>query len=157
MPSFTSAGAELRQLARVWHTGNLAFRELFDVLPKKPDEPYNRIVLKPDAPAAYLTALQGVNDAYVASQVKKATHTHVLAIRQQRQRLVERGTASKEVTKQLKPLRQRLRERRGQLEQELVQKGGFMSQFRETKSSSDAAKAKALLVLSLGQYLEEGA
>lgn len=157
MPSFTSAGAELRQLARVWRTGNLAFRELFHVLPKEPDEVYNRITLKSSAPTAYRTALQGVNDAWVAAQVKKATQTRAQAIRQQRRQLVERNTPTREITKQLRPLRRSLQERRSQLTQELAQKSGLVSQITGAKSSSDAAKAKALLVLSLGQYLEEGA
>ena len=154
-PSFTSAGSELRQLARVWRTGNQAFRELFDVLPKQPDETYNRIVLKPDASTTYREALQGVNDAWVTSQVSKATRVRAQAIRQQRQQLTERGVSSREATKQLKPLRRGLQESRERLAQELSQKSGIVSQIREAKSSSDAAKAKALLVLSLGQYIEE--
>ena len=157
MPSFTSAGAELRQLARVWRTGNLAFRELFDVLPKKPDETYNRIILKPGAPTTYQAALQGVNDAWIASQVSKTTRPRTQAIRQQRQQLEASGIPKREVTKQLRPLRKELQVNREHLTQELAQKSGIVSQIRGAKSSSDAAKAKASLVLSLGQYLEENA
>lgn len=157
MPSFTSAGAELRHLARVWRTGNLAFRELFYVLPKQPGEVYNRIALKRDAPTTHIAALQGVNDAWVASQVKKATRTRAQAIRQQRQQLAGHDIPRKDITKQLRPLRKELEGRRKLLAQEFAQKGGIVSQITEAKSSSDAAKAKALLVLSLGQYLEEGA
>ena len=155
MPSFTSAGAELRQLARTWRTGNRAFRELFNVLPKEPGDVYNKIVIKPSAPSSYREALLGVNDAWITSQVSKAAKPHVQAIRRQKQQLAERDLTKREITQQLKPLRQSLQQKREQLTQELKQQGGMLSQIKGATSSSVAANTKALLVLSLGQYLEE--
>ena len=157
MPSFTGAGAELRQLARVWRTGNLAFRELFDVLPKEEGQTYNKMVLNKGASERYLDALVQVDDAWIASRVNKVMRGPTQALRHERQRLVERNVPKAEITRQLRPLRKGLQERRKQLTQEIVLQGGIMAEITKAVKTSDAAKAKALLVLSLGQYLEEGA
>lgn len=145
-PSFVSSAAELRELARKWRAGQRAFNDLFDVLPSAEGQVYNKIYLKETADPYYKEALKELNEEWVKQETRRLTAADNRTLQQARRQ----AEFPKE---ELKTMRRRLAGKRSILEQQLTERSGLLSGINDAKKASDAAKAKAYLVLYLGEYI----
>mgnify|MGYP001584850971 CR=1 FL=1 len=149
MPSFASASAELRLLAKKWRLGTTAFKDLLDVAPRREGEVYNKLLPRKESDALHLFALQEVNNAYARQESAKRTRD----ARQRISKAKEEGVDKK----QLRQMRIEVNKQRGGIERQIFATGGMPGAINTatdgTKGSRSAYYNKLLLTLNLGEYL----
>jgi len=155
VPSFTSAAKELRAVASKWRVGNAAFRELFDVQPRQEGAIYNEVVLKDDADKIKLDAYEEINKQWTDLQARKATKEERRTLNDATYKAKDSGIEKKELRKIRRPLITAVREKRETARRAIEESGGLLGSINNAEKSSEAAKAKAMLVFYLGDYFEE--
>ena len=157
MPSFTSAAAELRAIAKSWREGQRAFNQLFEVRPRESTRPYNEVAVKADAPTVYKVLYEEVSEAWVKGEARRLTKDTARTVSEHRQQVLEQfGTVRlrelpKDVREEMRTMRQGLAALREQKTRELTEAGGMLGRINSVQASSEGAKIKALMVWLLGQ------
>lgn len=155
MPSFNSAAAELRFLARSWNTGGRAFNELFTVHVKEPDAAYNPVTLNEDVSPDTRLLWAEVDEAWTDREAKNQTKGLARQVREKRRELAEQGLEGRDLTRQMRPFREELNARRESVRQDLIAQGGMLGALNRVEKTSQGSNLKALMRLSLGYRAEE--
>ena len=147
MPSFVSAAAELRDLAKKWRVGQRAYNDMFDVLPREEGQVYGEVRLK-DTPTDpyHRYVFEDCNEQWCKQEVQRRTKNDRYAIKQAKQSGVKK--------EELRAMRKLATRKQALIQQQLTESNGLLGKINNATKSSEAANAKAFLILCLGEYIQ---
>ena len=133
----------------------MAFKDLFDDLPKEPGAVYNEFVPKESPELLHLVALDACNEAWAVDEARrqtKALRKEVNAKIREIRAMDDYPTARKR--REARSLRRELSGEARNVREDILARGGMLASIDDAVKSSQAANAKAFMILCLGRYID---
>lgn len=157
MPRATIADMkEMVKFGRQWRVGKLAFKDLFDDLPKEAGAVYNKFNMKEEPDLLNLIALDACNEAWAADEARRQTK----ALRKEVNAKIRKIRATAEYPaarrrKESRALRRELNTKARTTREDILERGGMLASIDDADKASKAYNAKVFMVLCLGKFIDE--